>query len=154
MRKTREKLNDEDERFMRMALVEAEYALQEKEIPVGAIVVCQGKVIAKAHNQTLKLNDPTAHAEMLAITSAAHHLSSRYLNECTLYVTLEPCPMCAGASAWALMGRIVYGAADEQRGYRHFSEKIAHAKTQVTGGVLAEPCEALLKQFFASIRAK
>jgi tRNA(adenine34) deaminase len=121
-------------------------------VPVGAVVVCGGKVVAKAHNLTQRLQDPTAHAEMLAITSASHYLSSRYLNECTLYVTLEPCCMCAGATHWALMGRVVFGASDEQRGYRHFSERIAHPRTEVVTGVLADEAEALLKAFFARRR--
>lgn len=143
---------EKDQHYMRLALAQASLALDEKEIPVGAVIVCNGKVVAKAHNQTLRLNDPTAHAEMLAITSACNHLSSRYLNECTLYVTLEPCSMCAGATHWSMLGRMVYGASDEKRGYRYYSEKIAHNKTEITTGVLEKECRSLLMAFFKQLR--
>ena len=143
-----------DDFYMGLALQQAYLALEEEEIPVGAVVVCDGRVIAKAHNQTLKLNDPTAHAEMLAITSATNHLDSRYLNECTLYVTLEPCCMCAGACHWAMFGRIVYGASDETRGYRQFSEQITHKRTGISTGIRQAECEELLSQFFNKLRDK
>ncbi len=137
---------------MGLALQQALLAFEEKEIPVGAVIVCGNKVIAKAHNQTLKLNDPTAHAEMLAITSACNYLNSRYLNECTLYVTLEPCSMCAGATHWAMLGRIVFAASDEKRGYRHYSEKIAHGKTIVQHGLLEQESQQLIERFFKELR--
>ena len=147
-------MNEKDPFYMRLALAEARIALEEDEIPVGAVVVCGGKVIAKAHNQTHRLSDPTAHAEMLAITAACHHLRSRYLNECSLYVTLEPCSMCAGATHWALLGRLVYGASDEKRGFRHYSESIAHKRTQIATGILEEECQGLITEFFRGLRER
>jgi len=140
--------------FMQKALEEARLAAEEGEIPVGAVVVCKGRVIARAHNQTERLNDVTAHAEMLAVTSAASTLGGKYLNECTLYVTLEPCTMCVGALAWAQLGELVYGAADEHRGYRRLTPSPLHPKTRVTGGVLAEACAELVKNFFVRKRDK
>lgn len=141
-----------DETFMREALKEAQAAFSAGEVPVGAIIVCQNRIIARAHNLTERLNDATAHAEMQAYTSASHYLGGKYLNECTLYVTLEPCVMCAGASFWAQLGRIVFGADDEKRGYRLVKSTILHSKTQVTSGVLAEKSSALIKQFFKDKR--
>jgi tRNA(adenine34) deaminase len=121
-------------------------------VPVGAVIVCNHQIIARTHNLTETLNDVTAHAEMQAITSAANHLGGKYLNECTLYVTLEPCVMCAGATAWAQMGKIVFGAADEKRGFSLHAKKALHPKTIITGGILENECSALLKNFFQSKR--
>ncbi len=137
---------------MRMALIEAEAAASEGEVPVGAVVVSQGRVIARAHNQTETLNDVTAHAEMLAITAAANTLGGKYLANCTLYVTVEPCTMCAGATGWAQVGRVVYGAADEKRGFMRYAPKALHPKATVTPGVLEEECKALMVAFFRSKR--
>lgn len=141
-----------DEYFMRMALQEAQRALEKDEVPVGAVVISRGKIIARGHNLTETLNDVTAHAEMQAITSAANHLGGKYLEKCTLYVTLEPCPMCAGALFWSHIGRVVFGAFDERRGYKRLSPAILHPKTEVLGGVLAEESSAILKAFFQSKR--
>lgn len=141
-----------DEDFMRQALQEAHKAFDEDEIPVGAVVVCQGRIIARAHNQTETLTDVTAHAEMLAITSAASWLGGKYLTDCTLYVTVEPCPMCAGALGWAQVSRVVWGTDDEKRGYRRFAPEVLHPKTEVTSGVLADECAALMKTFFKNRR--
>lgn len=138
-----------DEHFMQEALKEAQKAFDADEIPVGAIVVCDNKIIARAHNLTERLNDMTAHAEMQAYTSAAAYLGGKYLNECTLYVTLEPCVMCAGASMWTQLKRIVYGAKDVKRGYSIVNIPVLHPKTIVSGGVLEEKCAELLKTFFA-----
>lgn len=140
------------EAYMRKALEEARRAEEEGEIPVGAIVVCRGKVIARAHNETEKLNDVTAHAEMLAVTCATAALGGKYLNECTLYVTMEPCVMCAGALAWAQLGELVYGAADPHRGYDRLTPAVLHPKTKVTGSVLEAECGELVKKFFAKKR--
>lgn len=141
-----------DEYFMRQALNEAKIAFDQDEVPVGAVIVCQGRIIARSHNLTEKLNDVTAHAEMQAITAASNILGGKYLNDCTLYVTLEPCPMCAGGLLWSQISRIVYGAGDEKRGYTQFSPKILHPKTQIQGGVLKEECAALLTVFFKKTR--
>ena len=141
----------DDAYFMRKALQEAEIALAEGEVPVGAVVVCKGQIIAKGHNQVETLNDPTAHAEMLAFTAATNFLGSKYLKDCTLYVTLEPCQMCAGAAFWTQVGKIVFGASDEQRGYQHWHCKV-HPKTEIAGGVLADESEALLRTFFERMR--
>jgi len=141
-----------DERFMRQALNEAEAAAREGEIPVGAVVVCGGKVIARAHNLTETLADATAHAEMLALTSASAYLGGKYLIGCTLYVTLEPCMMCAGALGWSQVPRVVYGAADPKRGYSSFTPSPLHPRTVVTGGILADECLAIVKDFFAQRR--
>lgn len=143
---------DKHETFMRKALDEARTAAVEGEIPVGAIIVCGNRIIARAHNQTERLNDVTAHAEMLAITSAASTLGGKYLNECTMYVTLEPCTMCGGALAWAQLGELVIGAPDPQRGFGRLTPSILHPKTKVTTGILAEECSELVKQFFANRR--
>jgi tRNA(adenine34) deaminase len=143
---------DEDAYYMSLALKQAERALEEEEIPVGAVVVCQGKIVAKAYNQTEMLSDVTAHAEMLAITSAAQTIGAKYLKDCTLYVTLEPCLMCAGAIYWAQLGRLVYGASEEKRGFMTKGKDILHPKTLVSSGVLADESELLLKEFFSMRR--
>lgn len=140
--------SSDDLRFMRMALDEASYAFEKGEIPVGAVVVCKGRVIARAHNLTETLNDVTAHAEMQAVTAAANFLGGKYLNECVLYVTVEPCVMCAGALGWAQLRRLVYGASDEKRGYMRFAPQALHPKAEVLSGVLAEECTELMKRFF------
>lgn len=139
---------EEDERFMREALREADRAWDEDEIPVGAVVVCNGRVIGKGHNLTEKLHDVTAHAEMQAITAAAEYLGGKYLDNCTLYVTVEPCVMCAGAIAWSQMGRLVYGASDDKRGYMRYAPEALHPKTQVVKGVLADEAAERMKMFF------
>ena len=141
-----------DESFMRMAIKEAEQAAAEGEIPVGAIVVCKGQIISRAHNLTETLHDVTAHAEMQAITSAADYLGGKYLQDCTLYVTLEPCIMCAGAIGWAQISRLVYGASDERRGYSTFAPKALHPKCEVVKGVFEEECKQLVVDFFKSRR--
>jgi len=138
--------------FMKLALQEAKLAPEHEDIPVGALIVCQGKIIGRGHNQVELLNDATAHAEMIAITSAFSYLGSRYLNECTLYVTLEPCTMCAGALNWAQLGSLVFGAFDEKRGYRKFNQGIIHPKTKLITGVLKEECQHLLVDFFKGLR--
>lgn len=143
---------NEDAYYMSLAIRQAEQALAEDEIPVGAIVVCQGKVVAKAYNQTEILTDVTAHAEMLAITSAAQTIGGKYLKDCTLYVTLEPCLMCAGAIYWSQLGRLVFGASEEKRGFQVLASSILHPKTEIIGGILAEESEALLKEFFSMRR--
>ena len=137
---------------MKMALAEARKAFEKDEVPIGAVIVCKGHVIARAHNLTEMLNDVTAHAEMQAITAAASAIGGKYLSDCTLYVTVEPCPMCAGAIAWAQTGRLVYGAGDEKRGYRRYSPEVLHPKTEVVSGICAEESTALMKQFFQSKR--
>lgn len=134
--------------FMRQALLEAQKAAERNEVPVGAVVVCQGRIIARGHNLTETLHDVTAHAEMQAITAAAAFLGGKYLNDCTLYVTLEPCVMCAGALGWAQISRIVYGATDEKRGFARFAPLALHPKTEVVSGVLDEACRQLVKDFF------
>lgn len=141
-----------DEYFMKQALVEARAAAEEGEVPVGAVVVCNGRIIARAHNQTERLNDPTAHAEILAITAATGVLGAKYLTGCSLYVTVEPCVMCAGAIGWAQVGTIVYGASDEKRGFRQFAPKALHPKAIVKQGVLESECAGEMKRFFQRIR--
>ena len=141
-----------DTDYMKMALVEAQKAYDEDEVPIGAVVVCKGRVIARAHNLTEMLNDVTAHAEMQAITAAASNIGGKYLTDCTLYVTVEPCPMCAGAIAWAQLSRLVYGAEDEKRGYHRYAPDVMHPKTEVVRGVCADEATALMKKFFASKR--
>ena len=138
--------------YMKMALVEAQKAYDEDEVPIGAVVVCKGRVIARAHNLTEMLNDVTAHAEMQAITAAASNIGGKYLTDCTLYVTVEPCPMCAGAIAWAQLSRLVYGAEDEKRGYHRYAPDVLHPKTEVVRGVCADEATALMKKFFAAKR--
>ena len=135
-----------------MAIEEAERALAKREVPIGAIVVAEGRVIGRGHNLVETLADATAHAEMQAITAAASTLGGKYLKQCTLYVTVEPCAMCAGAIAWSQVGRVVYGAADAKRGYSTISERILYPKTEVVSGVLLEPCEELMQRFFADLR--
>lgn len=142
----------DDTYYMKMALAEARKAFEKDEVPIGAVIVCKGHVIARAHNLTEMLNDVTAHAEMQAITAAASAIGGKYLSDCTLYVTVEPCPMCAGAIAWAQTGRLVYGAGDEKRGYRRYSPEVLHPKTEVVSGICAEESTALMKQFFQSKR--
>ena len=141
-----------DEQYMRRALDEARQALEEGEIPIGAVVVAKGRIISRAHNQTETLNDVTAHAEMLAITAAANALGGKYLTDCTLYVTVEPCPMCAGAIGWAQVPHIVYGAADEKRGYRRYAPNVLHPRANAIGGILEEECRQLMLDFFKSKR--
>ncbi len=141
-----------DEYYMRKALEEAQKAFEAEEIPVGAVIVCNNRIIARAHNLTEKLNDVTAHAEMQAFTAAADYLGGKYLKECTLFVTLEPCVMCAGAAYWTQIGRIVYGASDPGRGFSAQQQKILHPKTQIAKGVLEQECSNIMKQFFAQKR--
>ncbi len=143
----------DDEHFMRHALREAEQAFKADEVPVGVVIVCAERIIARAHNLTERLNDVTAHAEMQAITAAAENLGGKYLKDCTLYVTLEPCVMCAGALHWAQLGRVVFGAFDEKAGYRRIGGRLLHPKTQVTGGVLEAECADLMKAFFRKKRS-
>ncbi len=144
---------DPDEFFMKEALREAEAAGSEGEVPIGAVVVAKGKIISRGHNMTERLHDPTAHAEMIALTAATEALGGKYLSGCTLYVTVEPCPMCAAALNWAQVGRIVYGAADPRRGYSLFSPSLLHPKTEVSSGVLADSCSRLVAAFFKEKRA-
>ena len=141
-----------DEQYMRMALVEARAAFDAGEIPVGAVVVSRDTVLARTHNLTELLNDVTAHAEMQAITSASESLGGKYLADCTLYVTLEPCIMCAGALGWAQLGRLVYGAVDERRGYSRFAPQALHPKTEVVSGFMADEAAQLMKDFFKKRR--
>ena len=141
-----------DERFMREALREAQAAGAEDEVPIGAVVVCRGRVIARGHNMTERLHDPTAHAEMIALTAATEALGGKYLDECTLYVTVEPCPMCAAALCWAQLGRLVWAAPDPRRGYTGFSPSLLHPRTEVSSGLLADECSALVKDYFKSKR--
>ena len=144
--------SNEDLRYMKIALGEAQQAYDEGEVPVGAVVVCKGRVIARAHNLTETLTDVTAHAEMQAVTAAANFLGGKYLSDCTLYVTVEPCVMCAGALGWAQLQRLVYGTTDEKRGFRKFAPQALHPKTEVTEGVMAEDCATLMKEFFSARR--
>ena len=146
-------MTQDDEKYMTEALREAEAAALEDEVPVGAVVVCRGRVIARGHNMTERLNDPTAHAEMIAITAATEAMGGKYLNDCTLYVTVEPCPMCAGALAWSQIGRVVYGASDPKRGFSLFSPSLLHPRTEVTAGVLADACGQAVSSFFRDKRS-
>ena len=141
-----------DEKYMRLALEEAKLALAEDEVPIGAIIVAGGRIIGRGHNLVETLTDATAHAEIQAVTAAASTIGGKYLTDCTLYVTVEPCPMCAGALAWSQIGRIVYGASDPKRGYSTISNNMLHPKTVVTSGVLREECERLMSDFFAKLR--
>lgn len=141
-----------DEYYMRQALNEAKKAFDRDEIPVGTVIVCQDRIIARGHNLTETLNDVTAHAEMQAITAASGFLGGKYLTDCTIYVTVEPCPMCAGALGWSQISRVVYGAPDEKRGFLRFAPQAIHPKTTVTGDVLAEECAELMKNFFQKKR--
>jgi len=142
----------DDTYFMKEALKEAQKAFIKDEVPVGAVIVCENQIIARAHNYTETLNDVTAHAEMQAFTAAVDYLGGKYLNECTLYVTLEPCVMCGGASYWAQLKKIVFGSADEKRGFSILSENILHPKTEVESGLMKEECSKLLTDFFQSKR--
>lgn len=130
------------------ALREAQRAAAEDEVPIGAVIVCQGRIIAKGHNMTERLNDPTAHAEMIAITAATEAVGGKYLNDCTLYVTVEPCPMCAGALAWSQIGKVVYGASDPKRGFSRFSPSLMHPKTEIVSGIMADECGNIVSEFF------
>lgn len=143
-----------DKHFMKEAFKEAQKGFEEDEVPVGAIIVCDNKIIARAHNMTERLNDVTAHAEMLAFTSATDFLGGKYLNECTLYVTLEPCVMCAGASYWTQLKKVVYGASDEKRGFNKHQENLLHPKTKIVSGLMAKECGELVKEFFKQKRDK
>ncbi|HBS85292.1 MAG: tRNA-specific adenosine deaminase [Bacteroidetes bacterium GWF2_38_335] len=138
--------------YMKQALEQARQAFEKDEVPVGAVIVCNGRIISRAHNLTEQLNDVTAHAEMQAFTAAANFLGGKYLDECTLYVTLEPCVMCAGASYWTQLKRIVYGARDEKRGFHLTGKEILHPKTEITGGVMEQECATILKEFFQKKR--
>ena len=135
-----------------MALAQASEAASEDEVPIGAVIVCRGRIIGKGHNMTERLKDPTAHAEMIALTSATQAMGGKYLNDCTLYVTVEPCPMCAAALCWAQIGRIVYGAADPKRGYSLCTPSLLHPKTEVTSGVLGDECSKIVTDYFKSKR--
>lgn len=141
-----------DAHYMNEALKQAKIAFDAGEVPVGAVIVADNRIIARAHNQTEQLTDVTAHAEMLALTSAFNHLGAKYLNDCTLYVTLEPCVMCAGAQYWAQLGRLVYGAVDKKRGYSQSGRNLLHPRTEVDSGLLALESESLLKSFFSKLR--
>lgn len=147
-----ESQTEKDERYMRLALAEAETAQEAGEIPIGAVVVCRDRVITRAHNLTETLHDVTAHAEMQAITAAANQLGGKYLAECTLYVTVEPCVMCAGALGWAQVRRVVYGCGDEKRGYQAFAPRALHPKATVTSGVLEDECREMMTRFFKEKR--
>lgn len=142
----------DDTYFMRQALAEAQRAFDKDEVPIGCVVVADNRIIARAHNLTETLNDVTAHAEMQAITAAANVLGGKYLNGCTLYVTVEPCPMCAGALGWSQVSRVVYGAADDKRGFSKFSDRVLHPKTTISSGILADECAGLMKMFFEKKR--
>lgn len=141
-----------DEKYMLEALKEAQAARDEDEIPIGAVITCKGRIIARGHNMTERLHDPTAHAEMIAITAATEAMGGKYLSDCTLYVTVEPCPMCAGALNWAQVGRIVYGALDPKRGFSLFSPSLLHPRTEVAAGVLADQCSTIVTEYFKSKR--
>lgn len=143
---------ERDEKFMRMALNEAQKAFDMQEVPIGTVVVAGERIVGRGHNMVETLCDATAHAEMQAITAAMSTLGGKYLNDCTIYVTVEPCIMCAGALAWSQIGRVVYGAADPKRGYSTYSERVLHPRTQLSTGVLATECEALMTAFFATLR--
>ena len=145
-------MQPDDTYYMKQALMEAEKAAEQGEVPVGAVVVCRDRIIARAHNLTETLNDVTAHAEMQAITAAANYLGGKYLSDCTLYVTVEPCVMCAGAISWAQLGRLFFGAADEKRGYQRYAPNVLHPKTIVSQGLLAEESSLLMKEFFKNRR--
>ena len=137
---------------MREALREAAYAAAEDEVPIGAVIISRGRIVGKGHNMTERLNDPTAHAEMIAITAATEALGGKYLNDCELYVTVEPCPMCAGALAWSQIGKVIYGASDPKRGFSNFSPSLMHPKTEVVSGVLGDECGQIVTEFFQNKR--
>ena len=145
-------MDNKDEKYMAEALKEARLSADEGEIPIGAVVVSRDRIIGRGHNMTERLHDPTAHAEMIALTAATEALGGKYLTDCTLYVTIEPCPMCAAALAWAQLGTLVYGAIDPKRGYSLFSPSLLHPKTSVVSGVLSEECSTLLSDFFKERR--
>ena len=149
---TPEEQQKKDERYMRLALDEARQAFAEGEIPIGCVIVCRDRVVARSHNLTETLCDVTAHAEMQAVTAAANTLGGKYLTDCTLYVTVEPCPMCAGALGWSQVPRLVYGCPDEKRGYHAYAPRALHPKTNVTGGILEEECRQLMQDFFREKR--
>ena len=140
------------EKYMKIALEEAKAAASEDEIPVGAVIICKGRVVGKGHNMTERLKDPTAHAEMIAITAATEALGGKYLNDCELYVTVEPCPMCAAALNWAQIGKVIYGAGDPKRGFTLFSPSLLHPKTAVSAGVMEQECAALISDYFKNKR--
>lgn len=141
-----------DEKFMRMALNEAQKAFDMQEVPIGAVIVAGERIVGRGHNMVETLCDATAHAEMQALTAAMSTLGGKYLKDCTIYVTVEPCIMCAGALAWSQIGRVVYGAADAKRGYSTYSERVLHPRTQLSTGILAEECESLMSSFFTALR--
>ena len=143
---------EKDEKYMRLAIEEAKLALEADEVPIGAIIVAGDRIVGRGHNLVETLTDVTAHAELQAITAAASTIGGKYLNDCTLYVTVEPCPMCAGALAWSQIGRIVYGASDTKRGFSTISDNMLHPRTVVTSGILHEECERLMTDFFAKLR--
>lgn len=143
---------EDNEKYMREALREAQAAFEEDEVPVGAVVVCRGRIIARGHNMTERLHDPTAHAEMIALTAATEAIGGKYLNDCTLYVTVEPCPMCAAALCWAQLGGLVYGAADPKRGFSLFSPSLLHPRTVTVPGVLSGACSELVSSYFKAKR--
>ena len=143
---------EDNEKYMREALREAQAASEEDEVPVGAVVVCRGRIIARGHNMTERLHDPTAHAEMIALTAATEAIGGKYLNDCTLYVTVEPCPMCAAALFWAQLGGLVYGAADPKRGFSLFSPSLLHPRTVTVSGVLSGECSELVSSYFKAKR--
>lgn len=145
-------IRNQDEYFMREALKEALIALNRDEVPVGAVIVSNGRIIARGHNLTETLNDATAHAEMQAFTSASNHIGGKYLNDCTLYVTLEPCPMCAAAAYWVQLGTLVYGASDPKRGFTTIDNNLLHPKTKVRNGIMAKECGELVTEFFRKKR--
>lgn len=147
-----QEVDAQDATYMKKALAEAEQAEREGEIPIGAVVVCRGRILVRTHNLTETLHDVTAHAEMQAITAAANALGGKYLGDCTLYVTVEPCPMCAGALGWSQISRIVYGAKDDKRGYRAFAPNVLHPRTEVTSGVMETECREIMQQFFKKKR--
>ena len=147
-----EELREKDEKYMRLALEEAKLALDRDEVPIGAIIVAGGRIVGRGHNLVETLTDVTAHAEIQAITAASSTIGGKYLNDCTLYVTVEPCPMCAGALGWSQIGRIVYGASDPKRGFSTISGNILHPRTVVSSGILREECERLMSNFFAKLR--
>lgn len=143
---------EDNEKYMREALREAQAASEEDEVPVGAVVVCRGRIIARGHNMTERLHDPTAHAEMIALTAATEAIGGKYLNDCTLYVTVEPCPMCAAALCWVQLGGLVYGAADPKRGFSLFSPSLLHPRTVTVSGVLSGECSELVSSYFKAKR--
>lgn len=143
---------EDNEKYMREALREAQAAFEEDEVPVGAVVVCRGRIIARGHNMTERLHDPTAHAEMIALTAATEAMGGKYLNDCTLYVTVEPCPMCAAALCWTQLGGLVYGAADPKRGFSLFSPSLLHPRTVTVSGVLSGECSELVSSYFKAKR--